>query len=91
LVPSTGRGGSGPTHLYPEVSVTPAQKICQGCGKAYFFRQAWMHDGCVVVNAPEEVVVNARSKDRHRKTPERLEYVRQKMREYRARRKVTPA
>jgi hypothetical protein len=50
-----------------------------------------MHDGCVVVNAPEEVVVNARSKDRHRKTPERLEYVRQKMREYRARRKVTPA
>jgi hypothetical protein len=37
-----------------------------------------------VVNA-SNVVVN-RSKDRHKKTPERLEYVKQKMREYRKRR-----
>lgn len=44
-----------------------------------------MHDKCVVVNAPKQVVVNARTRDRHKKTPERLEYIRQKMREYRKR------
>jgi hypothetical protein len=39
-----------------------------------------------VVNA-SNVVVN-RSKDRHKKKPERLEYVKKKMREYRAKKKL---
>lgn len=40
----------------------------------------------MVVNEAANVVVNARSLDRHRKTAERSEYVRLKMREYRAKR-----
>jgi hypothetical protein len=70
------------------------QKLtCAGCGKTYWPNQSWVHKDCVVVNAPvvndvANVVVNARTGDRHRKTPERAEYVRMKMREYRKKRAV---
>jgi hypothetical protein len=76
------------------------QQTCK-CGQKYWPSQKWIHEKCGVVNHQEtvttatngpEVVVNAapavvvnRSKDRHKKTPERLEYIRQKMREYRKR------
>jgi hypothetical protein len=63
----------------------PGQIACS-CGEVYWPRQRWAHEKCVVVNAVASVVVNARTKDRHKKTPERLEYVKQKMREYRKRR-----
>lgn len=39
----------------------------------------------VVVNKPVSLVVNGRSKDRHRKTPERAAYMREYMKRYRAR------
>ena len=59
-------------------------RICP-CGAEYWWPgQRWVHEKCVVVNA---VVVN-RGKDRHRRTPERAEYVRQKMREYRLRKRA---
>lgn len=55
------------------------------CGKDYEWpRQKWIHEGCVVVNAATNVVVNKRGKDRHRKTEARREYMRLKMRERRA-------
>lgn len=62
------------------------QQTCS-CGQQYWPSQRWIHEKCAV-NHQEDVtnmVVNARSKDRHKKTQERLEYVRLKMREYRAR------
>ena len=56
-----------------------------------------MHEGCAVnhqepaintvVNA-SNVVVNARSKDRHKKTEARAQYIAQKMREHRARKRT---
>lgn len=75
------------------------QQTC-ACGKKYWPAQRWIHEKCGIVNHQEtvtiatngpELVVNAasnvvvnRSKDRHKKTPERLAYVRQKMRDLRA-------
>ena len=59
--------------------------LCELCGSRHELYQAHVfatNKKPVVVN----VVVNARKKDRHKKTPERLEYVKQKMREYRAKR-----
>jgi hypothetical protein len=57
------------------------------CGKEYWWPAArWQHEKCVVVNAATNVVVNARTKDRHKDTPERKEYVKMKMREYRRKR-----
>jgi hypothetical protein len=63
------------------------QKTCS-CGQKYWPAQRWIHEKCLVNHQEPatNVVVNARTKDRHKKTPERLEYVKQKMREYRARR-----
>jgi uncharacterized Zn finger protein (UPF0148 family) len=59
--------------------------ICPACGDRHEKHQAhvWRK---VVVNADADVVVNKRSKDRHRNTPERREYIRLKMREMRKRR-----
>jgi hypothetical protein len=62
------------------------------CGQSYWPNQSWIHVSHkqVVVNAPVDVVVNSRSKDRHKMTDERRSYVAQKMREYR-KRKAKPA
>jgi len=69
------------------------QLVCS-CGRSYWPKQAWAHERCeqkevplvaAVVNAVANVVVN-RKKDRHKKTPERLEYIRKKMREHRRKR-----
>jgi hypothetical protein len=62
------------------------------CGQSYWPNQSWIHVSHkqVVVNAPVDVVVNGRSKDRHKMTDERRSYVAQKMREYR-KRKAKPA
>jgi hypothetical protein len=67
----------------------PERRSCSGCGKEYWWPSArWQHENCVVVNAATNVVVNGRTKDRHRKTTERREYVKMKMREYRRKRAV---
>lgn len=42
-----------------------------------------------VVNEESPVVVNKRTKDRHKNKPERLEYVRKKMKEYRDRKRAS--
>jgi uncharacterized OB-fold protein len=75
------------------------QQTCK-CGQKYWPSQRWIHEKCGVVNHQEtttlatNTVVNAsnvvvnRSKDRHKKKPERLEYVKKKMREYRAKKKL---
>jgi hypothetical protein len=67
-------------------------KLTCSCGKEFWPGQRWLYDKCmashpVVVNAEnsESLVVNARTKDRHRKTPERAAYIAKKMREYRKR------
>ena len=28
-------------------------RVCKGCGKEYWFKQAWMHEKCVVVHKPD--------------------------------------
>lgn len=81
----------GCEHVCPFPYFSEPFLIQCSCGKAYWPSQKWIHEKCVVVNAvvvneATNVVVNARTKDRHRKTPERAEYVRLKMREHRARR-----
>lgn len=65
-------------------------------GHKYWPSQKWIHRECgvdhqipvvvneVVVNKEVNEVVNIRSKDRHKKTLERAEYQRLKMREYRS-------
>ena len=65
---------------------------CPGCDaeahpsyRAHWFKSAVVN-APVVVNKPVAEVVNARTKDRHRKTLERSAYIAQKMREYRKRR-----
>ena len=60
-------------------------KLTCSCGKGYWPSQKWIHERCVVVNATNEVVVNGRSKDRHRRTEARREYMRLKMRDRRSR------
>jgi hypothetical protein len=70
----------------------PERRSCPAGHEYWFPGERWQHEKCVVVNHQESVttasnvVVNERSKDRHKKTPERLEYVKQKMREYRKKR-----
>jgi hypothetical protein len=59
-------------------------KIACSCGKSYWPSQKWIHAGCVVVNTDEVVVVNKRSKDRHKKTDARRKYLREYMRALRA-------
>ena len=73
-------------------------KTCPKCGVLYWRKAEWQHK-CVntvvnaepvVVNKVANVVVNKeRSKDRHKSKPERLEYVRRKMREHRLKLKGT--
>ena len=46
-------------------------------------------NAAMVVNTESDVVVNARTKDRHRNTAERKAYVRAKMRESRARKRAS--
>jgi hypothetical protein len=77
----------------------PERRSCPAGHDYWFPGERWQHEKCGVVNHQESVttttnvvvnasnvVVNERTKDRHKKTPERLEYVKQKMREYRKRR-----
>lgn len=74
-------------------SVKPGQEAC-ACGRGYWPAQAWQHDGHgaravagVVVDAASNVVVD-RKRDRHRKTEDRKEYLRDAQRRSRAARRV---
>ncbi len=78
----------------------PEKRRCLGCGDEYWFPgQRWQHDRCSVGVAVKDVgvdavlveaVVNAsnavvnRTKDRHKKTPERQAYMREYMRKRRS-------
>lgn len=67
----------------PHIFGAELQTQCP-CGKAYWPSQKWIHAKCLVVNTAANVVVNSRTRDRHKKTEKRREYVKLKMREHRA-------
>jgi hypothetical protein len=56
------------------------------CGAEYWPAQKWIHKECSVNHQEPvaNVVVNERSKDRHKKTPERAKYMAEYMRKRRA-------
>lgn len=72
--------------IYPESQ--KMDRLCNGCGKAYWFKQQWMHDKCVVVHAAKPT-----GSSRHGKyaDPEkRKAYRKEWMRKKRALRPNTP-
>lgn len=84
--------------------MTPASKICQGCGKSYTHAQKWWHEKCAInAAAINESAINKEKEDviepadsagkesgaglrtaNRRDRAVYNEYMRRKMREYRA-------
>ena len=68
----------------PSISFAGGSRVTTDAAPAA--KAAVVHVANEVVHASDAVVVNARTTDRHRKTPERRAYVAKKMRELRKRR-----